>query len=138
QLTLQDVASFSTFLVGVRVRLHEKGSNLRRRHSVLSSLLKHAPRARVQRIYSDLAAVEEQESALTKDVDLFNKLQQDLKESPAYKAMMEYGQSSGMVNVGGTMMPDPTKHPELEAMGSLLKERERNRKRKKGREDALR
>lgn len=36
-------------------------------------------------IYSDLAAVEEQESALTKDVDLFNKLQQDLKESPAYK-----------------------------------------------------
>lgn len=37
------------------------------------------------RIYSDLAAVEEQESALTKDVDLFNKLQQDLKESPAYK-----------------------------------------------------
>ncbi len=49
QLTLQDVASFSTFLVGVRVRLHEKGSNLRRRHSVLSSLIKHAPRARVQR-----------------------------------------------------------------------------------------
>ncbi|CAM9730320.1 unnamed protein product [Scytosiphon promiscuus] len=119
KLTLQDVASFSTFLVGVRVRLHEKGSNLRRRHSVLSSLLKHAPRARVQRIYSDLAAVEEQESALTKDVDLFNKLQQDLKESPAYKAMMEYGQSSGMVNVGGTMMPDPTKHPELEAMASM-------------------
>lgn len=30
--------------------------------------------------------------------------------------MMEYGQSSGMVNVDGTMMPDPTKHPELEAM----------------------
>ncbi|CAM9376494.1 unnamed protein product [Ectocarpus sp. 13 AM-2016] len=119
KLTLQDVASFSTFLVGVRVRLHEKGSNLRRRHSVLSSLLKHAPRARVQRIYSDLAAVEEQESALTKDVDLFNKLQQDLKESPAYKAMMEYGQSSGMVNVDGTMMPDPTKHPELEAMASM-------------------
>lgn len=29
---------------------------------------------------------------------------------------MEYGQSSGMVNVDGTMMPDPTKHPELEAM----------------------
>ncbi|CAM9755840.1 unnamed protein product [Pylaiella littoralis] len=119
KLTLQDVASFSTFLVGVRVRLHEKGSNLRRRHSVLSSLIKHAPRARVQRIYSDLAAVEEQESALTKDVDLFNKLQQDLKESPAYKAMMEYGQSSGMVNVDGTMMPDPTKHPELEAMAAM-------------------
>eukprot|EP00903_Cladosiphon_okamuranus_P013222 g12332.t1 len=119
KLTLQDVASFSTFLVGVRVRLHEKGSNLRRRHSVLSSLIKHAPRARVQRIYSDLAAVEEQESALTKDVDLFNKLQQDLKESPAYKAMMEYGQSSGMVNVDGTMMPDPTKHPELEAMAEM-------------------
>lgn len=39
----------------------------------------------VARIYADLAAVEEQESALTKDVDLFNKLQQDLKESPAYK-----------------------------------------------------
>ena len=37
------------------------------------------------RIYSDLAVVEEQESALTKDVDLFNKLQKDLKESPAYK-----------------------------------------------------
>lgn len=52
QLTLQDVASFSTFLVGVRVRLDEKGSNLRRRHSVLSSLLKHAPRARVQRCVS--------------------------------------------------------------------------------------
>eukprot|EP00752_Nemacystus_decipiens_P008324 g7439.t1 len=119
KLTLQDVASFSTFLVGVRVRLHEKGSNLRRRHSVLSSLIKHAPRARVQRIYADLAAVEEQESALTKDVDLFNKLQQDLKESPAYKAMMEYGQSSGMVNVDGTMMPDPTKHPELEAMAEM-------------------
>ncbi|CAN0442011.1 unnamed protein product, partial [Laminaria digitata] len=85
QLTLQDVASFSTFLVGVRVRLHQKGSNLRRRHSVLSSLLKHAPRARVQRIYSDLAVVEEQESGLAKDVDLFNKLQKDLKESPAYK-----------------------------------------------------
>lgn len=32
------------------------------------------------------------------------------------RAMMEYGQSSGMVNVDGTMMPDPTKHPELEAM----------------------
>lgn len=29
---------------------------------------------------------------------------------------MAYGQSSGMVNVGGTMMPDPSKHPELEAM----------------------
>lgn len=42
-------------------------------------------RGRIRRIYSDLAAVEEQESALTKDVDLFNKLQQDLKESPAYK-----------------------------------------------------
>ncbi|CAM9660771.1 unnamed protein product [Choristocarpus tenellus] len=85
KLTLQDVASFSTFLVGVRSRLQEKGQALRRRHSVLSSLLKHAPRARVQRIYSDLAVVEEQESALTKDVDLFNKLQQDLKDSPAYK-----------------------------------------------------
>lgn len=119
KLTLQDVASFSTFLVGVRVRLHQKGLNLHRRHSVLSSLLKHAPRARVQRIYSDLAVVEEQECALTKDVDLFNKLQKDLKESPAYKAMMEYGQSSGMVNVHGTMMPDPTKHPELEAMANM-------------------
>lgn len=32
--------------------------------------------------------------------------------------MMEYGQSSGMVNVDGTMMPDPSKHPELEAMVS--------------------
>lgn len=31
---------------------------------------------------------------------------------------MEYGQSSGMVNVDGTMMPDPSKHPELEAMVS--------------------
>lgn len=29
---------------------------------------------------------------------------------------MEYGKSSGMVNVDGTMMPDPSKHPELEAM----------------------
>lgn len=33
---------------------------------------------------------------------------------------MEYGQSSGMVNVDGTMMPDPTKHPELEAMVRLI------------------
>ncbi|CAM9149337.1 unnamed protein product, partial [Discosporangium mesarthrocarpum] len=119
KLTLQDVASFSTFLVGVRSRLQEKGSSLRRKHTVLSSLLKHAPRARVQRIYSDLSAVEEQESALSKDVDLFNKLQQDLKDSPAYKAMMDYGKSSGMVNIDGTMMPDPAKHPELEAMASM-------------------
>lgn len=37
------------------------------------------------------------------------------------RAMMEYGQSSGMVNVDGTMMPDPSKHPELEAMVSLFK-----------------
>lgn len=44
------------------------------------------------------------------------------------RAMMEYGQSSGMVNVGGTMMPDPTKHPELEAMVSSTMEIERERK----------
>ena len=40
----------------------------------------------------------------------------DLGPKNASRAMMEYGQSSGMVNVDGTMMPDPTKHPELEAM----------------------
>ena len=35
---------------------------------------------------------------------------------------MEYGHSSGMVNVDGTMMPDPSKHPELEAMVSPMGE----------------
>ena len=33
------------------------------------------------------------------------------------RAMMEYGQSSGMVNVNGTMVPDPTKESELEVAG---------------------
>lgn len=48
------------------------------------------------------------------------------------RAMMEYGQSSGMVNVDGTMMPDPSKHPELEAMVRKKGRMEGRKERKKG------
>ncbi|KAJ7536677.1 hypothetical protein O6H91_12G077300 [Diphasiastrum complanatum] len=91
RLTLAQVGRFTTCLVETKVSLQQKSETIQRRFTITKSLLAKADKSCFDRLCGQIYALEVEQKKLEEDTIVYNRLQEQLKQSPAYQKMLEYG-----------------------------------------------
>lgn len=90
-LTLAQVGQFAKCLVEARNDLQQKSEILQRKYTITKALLYKADRSSFDRISQQIYKLEAEQKRLDEDAVVYNRIQDQLKLSPAYKKMLEVG-----------------------------------------------
>ncbi|XP_026449280.1 uncharacterized protein LOC113349519 [Papaver somniferum] len=90
-LTLAQVGQFAKCLVEARNDLQHKSEILQRKYTITKALLYKADRSSFDRISQQIYKLEAEQKRLDEDAVVYNRIQDQLKLSPAYKKMLEVG-----------------------------------------------
>lgn len=92
-LTLAQVGRFTTCLVEAKAALQQKSELIHRKFSIAKSLLGKADKSSFDRLCGQIYGLEMEHKKLEEDTMVYNRLQEQLKLSPAYQKMLEYGRA---------------------------------------------
>lgn len=92
-LTLAQVGRFTTCLVEAKATLQQKSELIQRKFTIAKSLLSKADKSSFDRLCGQIYGLEMEQKKLEEDTVVYNRLQEQLKLSPAYKKMLEYGRA---------------------------------------------
>ncbi|KAL2652051.1 hypothetical protein R1flu_020179 [Riccia fluitans] len=92
-LTLAQVGRFTTCLVEAKTSLQQKSDTIQRRFTIAKSLLAKADKSSFDRLCGQIYGLEIEQKKLEEDTVVYNRLQEQLKLSPAYQKMLEYGRT---------------------------------------------
>ncbi|CAM6089710.1 unnamed protein product [Calypogeia fissa] len=92
-LTLAQVGRFTTCLVEAKTALQQKSDTIQRRFTIAKSLLSKADKSSFDRLCGQIYGLEIEQKKLEEDTVVYNRLQEQLKLSPAYQKMLEYGRT---------------------------------------------
>ncbi|XP_024380426.1 uncharacterized protein [Physcomitrium patens] len=92
-LTLAQVGRFTTCLVETKSALQQKSDTIQRRFTIAKSLLSKADKSSFDRLCGQIYGLENEQKKLEEDTVVYNRLQEQLKLSPAYLKMLEYGRA---------------------------------------------
>ncbi|KAG0623709.1 hypothetical protein M758_3G195100 [Ceratodon purpureus] len=92
-LTLAQVGRFTTCLVEAKLALQQKSETIQRRFIIAKSLLAKADKSSFDRLCGQIYGLENEQKKLEEDTVVYNRLQEQLKLSPAYLKMLEYGRA---------------------------------------------
>ncbi|BBM99327.1 hypothetical protein MPTK1_1g20470 [Marchantia polymorpha subsp. ruderalis] len=92
-LTLAQVGRFTTCLVEAKSSLQQKSDTIQRRFTIAKSLLSKADKSSFDRLCGQIYGLEIEQKKLEEDTVVYNRLQEQLKLSPAYQKMLEYGRT---------------------------------------------
>ncbi|KAK9149049.1 hypothetical protein Scep_007806 [Stephania cephalantha] len=90
-LTLSQVTQFVNCLVEARNDLQHKSEIIQRRFTIVKALLYKTDRSSLVRFSQQMYKLEAEQKRLEEDTLVYNRLQEQLKLSPAYKQMIEIG-----------------------------------------------
>ncbi|KAJ4958165.1 hypothetical protein NE237_025276 [Protea cynaroides] len=90
-LTLAQVCHFANCLIEARNELQHKSEIIQRKFTITKALLFKADRSSFDRLCQQVYKLEAEQKRLEEDAVVYNRLQQQLKLSPAYKKMLEIG-----------------------------------------------
>lgn len=90
-LKLAQVEQFVNCLIETRNELQHKSEVIQRRFTITKALLYRADRSSLDRLRQQIYKLELEQKRLEEDAFVYNWLQQQLKLSPAYKKMIEFG-----------------------------------------------
>ncbi|KAI3906199.1 hypothetical protein MKW92_042440 [Papaver armeniacum] len=85
------VGQFAKCLVEARNDLQHKSEILQRKYTITKALLYKADRSSFDRISQQIYKLEAEQKRLDEDAVVYNRIQDQLKLSPAYKKMLEVG-----------------------------------------------
>ncbi|OVA01303.1 hypothetical protein BVC80_8793g13 [Macleaya cordata] len=85
------VGQFANCLVEARNDLQHKSEIIQRKFTITKALLFKADRSSFDRLCQQIYKLEAEQKRLEEDAVVYNRLQQQLKLSPAYKKMLEIG-----------------------------------------------
>ncbi|KAF8406893.1 hypothetical protein HHK36_006014 [Tetracentron sinense] len=88
-LTLAQVGQFANCLIEAKNELQHKSEIIQRKFTITKALLIKANRSSFDRLYQQISKLESEQKRLEEDASVYNRLQQQLKLSPAYKKMLE-------------------------------------------------
>lgn len=92
-LTLAQVGQFTSCLVEAKATLQQKSESIQRKFTITKSLLSKADKSSFDRLCGQIYGLEMEQKKLEEDTVVYNRLQEQLKLSPAYKKMLEYGRA---------------------------------------------
>ncbi|KAI5072129.1 hypothetical protein GOP47_0012235 [Adiantum capillus-veneris] len=92
-LTLAQVGQFTSCLVEAKATLKQKSESIQRKYTITKSLLSKADKSSFDRLCSQVYGLEMEQKKLEDDTVVYNRLQEQLKLSPAYQKMLEYGRA---------------------------------------------
>ncbi|MCO5556976.1 hypothetical protein L7F22_010531 [Adiantum nelumboides] len=92
-LTLAQVGQFTSCLVEAKANLKQKSESIQRKYTITKSLLSKADKSSFDRLCSQIYGLEMEQKKLEEDTIVYNRLQEQLKLSPAYQKMLEYGRA---------------------------------------------
>ncbi|KAH7372989.1 hypothetical protein KP509_17G032300 [Ceratopteris richardii] len=92
-LTLAQVGQFTSSLVEAKTTLQQRSESIQRKFAIAKSLLSKADKSSVDRLCGQVYSLEVEQKRLEEDTVVYNRLQEQLKLSPAYQKMIEYGRA---------------------------------------------
>ncbi|KAJ7559281.1 hypothetical protein O6H91_04G077400 [Diphasiastrum complanatum] len=92
-LTLAQVGRFTTCLVDAKASLQHKSDLVQRKFTIAKSLLCKADKSSFDRLCGQIYGLEVEQRRMEEDTLVYNRLQEQLKLSPAYQKMLEYGRT---------------------------------------------
>ncbi|KAH9326945.1 hypothetical protein KI387_007123, partial [Taxus chinensis] len=92
-LTLAQVGRFTNCLVEAKAALQQKSETIQRKFTIAKSLLAKADKSTFDRLCGQIYRLETEQKRLEEDTVVYNRLQEQLKLSPAYQKMVEYGRT---------------------------------------------
>lgn len=92
-LTLAQVGRFTNCLVEAKTALLQKSETIQRKFTIAKSLLVKADKSSFDRLCGQIYRLETEQKRLEEDTEVYNRLQEQLKLSPAYQKMLEHGHS---------------------------------------------
>lgn len=90
-LTLAQVGRFTNCLVEAKAALLQKSETIQRKFTIAKSLLVKADKSSFDRLCGQIYRLETEQKRLEEDTKVYNRLQEQLKLSPSYQKMLEYG-----------------------------------------------
>ncbi|MCO5548990.1 hypothetical protein L7F22_002455 [Adiantum nelumboides] len=84
-LTLAQVGQFTSCLVEAKANLKQKSDSIQRKYTITKSLLSKAEKSSFDRLCSQIYGLEMEQKKLEEDTIVYNRLQEQLKLSPAYQ-----------------------------------------------------
>ncbi|XP_068653361.1 uncharacterized protein [Aristolochia californica] len=88
-LTMTQVGQFANCLIEARSELQHKSELIQRKFTITKALLFKADRSSFDRLCQQIYKLEAEQKRLEEDTLVYNRLQEQLKLSPAYKKMLE-------------------------------------------------
>ncbi|KAG9455680.1 hypothetical protein H6P81_000188 [Aristolochia fimbriata] len=88
-LTMAQVGQFANCLIEARSELQHKSETIQRKFTITKALLFKADRSSFDRLCQQIYKLEAEQKRLEEDTLVYNRLQEQLKLSPAYKKMLE-------------------------------------------------
>ncbi|XP_058073899.1 uncharacterized protein LOC131222739 [Magnolia sinica] len=88
-LTMAQVGQFANCLIEARNELQHKSEIIQRKFTITKALLFKADRSSFDRLCQQIYKLEAEQKRLEEDATVYNRLQEQLKLSPAYKKMLE-------------------------------------------------
>ncbi|XP_068648574.1 uncharacterized protein [Aristolochia californica] len=88
-LTMVQVGQFANCLIETRSELQHKSELIQRKFTITKALLFKADRSSFDRLCQQIYKLEAEQKRLEEDTLVYNRLQEQLKLSPAYKKMLE-------------------------------------------------
>ncbi|KAJ4952404.1 hypothetical protein NE237_029236 [Protea cynaroides] len=110
-LTLAQVCHFANCLIEARNELKHKSGINQRKLTITKALLFKADRSSFDRLCQQVYKLDAEQKRLEEDAIVYNRLQEQLKLSPAYKKMLEIG--SLMELKAGSNQLEETRDPEF-------------------------
>ncbi|KAF6148813.1 hypothetical protein GIB67_038146 [Kingdonia uniflora] len=105
------VGQFVSCLIAARNDLQHKSEIIQRKFTITKALLFKANRSSYDRLSQQIYKLEAEQKRLEDDAIVYNRLQQQLKLSPAYKKMLEIG--ARMESEGSSGQPVENTEPEI-------------------------
>ncbi|GLJ59835.1 hypothetical protein SUGI_1524510, partial [Cryptomeria japonica] len=87
------VGRFTNCLVEAKAALQQKSETIQRKFTIAKSLLAKADKSTFDRLCGQIYRLETEQKRLEEDTVVYNRLQEQLKLSPAYQKMVEYGRT---------------------------------------------
>lgn len=92
-LTLSQVGQFTSCLVEAKATLRQKSESIQRKFTIAKALLSKADKSSFDRLCGQIYGLEMEQKKLEEDTVVYNRLQEQLKLSPTYQKMLEYGRA---------------------------------------------
>ncbi|XXG56253.1 hypothetical protein AAC387_Pa03g3721 [Persea americana] len=106
-LTMAQVGEFANCLIEARNELQHKSEIIQRKFTITKALLFKADRSSFDRLYQQIYKLEAEQKRLEEDASVYNRLQEQLKLSPAYKQMLEIAVRMELQAKSGELVESP-------------------------------